>query len=200
VSTKSAIDSSPGRTRGRPRAPEVSDAIINATVDLLAEGGLEAATIEAIAARAGVGRPSIYRRWGSRDVLISDVMVMASNRDVPVPNTGSLRADLLTILDGMITILSEPLGRASVALIGVAAGLPVGPDESGSQRERRTATQVIVQRAKDRGELPQAIDADHLLDMVAAPVWMTLLVWRRPLSTIDTHAIVDTVLDGVLVR
>jgi AcrR family transcriptional regulator len=188
------------RGRGRPRTPEVTEAIVSATIELLAEGGVEAVTIEAIAARAGVGRPSIYRRWASLEALIGDVMALAAERDLPIPDTGSLRSDLVKLLEDFVVAMSEPLGRASAALVAYATTHPEVAQDSPAQERRRRVTRVIVERAKDRGELARGADADHIMDLVVAPVWMTMLVWRRPLSTIDANAIVDTVLDGALPR
>lgn len=198
MSTVGSDETAERRGRGRPRAPEVSDAIINATVQLLAEGGVEAATIEAIAARAGVGRPSIYRRWPSIGDLIADVMSMATAREIPVPDTGSLRSDLTQVVDDLIQAMSEPIGLATAALIAYATSHPEMSQESPAQLRRRQTTRIITDRAIARGELPKNADADLILDLVAAPIWMTLLVWRRPLSTLNAKAIVDTVLDGAL--
>jgi AcrR family transcriptional regulator len=187
------------RGRGRPRAPEASEAIINATISLLAEGGVEAVTSEAIADRAGVGRPSIYRRWPSIGELIREVMTIAGAREVPVPDTGSLRSDLTRALNDLIGAVTEPLGRASVALIAYATTHPDTAHQGVSPQEnRRRATRQIVERAVERGEVPASIGADLLLDLISAPVWMTVLIWQRPVSSIDPKAIVDAVLDGML--
>lgn len=106
------------------------------------------------------------------------------------------------MLEDTVTAMSEPLGRATVALIASAAsgGLAVAPDGPSSQAKRRAVTRVVVERAKERGELPASVDADLLLDLLAAPVWMTLIIWGRPLSTLDVPTLVDSVLDGVLPR
>jgi AcrR family transcriptional regulator len=183
---------------GRPRAPFLAESVINATIELLAESGVEGATIDAIATRAGVGKPSIYRRWASRDDLIADVVLRAADRDIPVPDTGSVRGDLLGLLRSAIDALSESLGRASVALVAYAVSHPeIGADAPPMQVRRQT-TRIVVERAVARGELPADADADQILDLLIAPVYLTLLVRRGPLDALDAVAIVDTILYGAV--
>src|SRR5690349_24183101 len=88
-----------GAPRGRPRSAEADRAILTATVDLLAERGLAAMSIEEVAARAGVGNTTIYRRWPSKGLLALDAFVDSFREEQPLPDTGTLRGDLLSALD-----------------------------------------------------------------------------------------------------
>ncbi|MGO4258870.1 TetR/AcrR family transcriptional regulator [Marmoricola sp. RAF53] len=172
---------------------------MTATIELLAEGGVEAATIDAIAARAGVGKPSIYRRWASRDQLISDVLVRVTDRAIPVPDTGSLREDLLSMVGALIEFMSDPLGQASVTLAAYAVTHPETWAVDALPVEiRRRSTTVVIERAITRGELPPDADPDQILDLVSAPVYMQVLVWRRPASRLNPVTIVDQALYGVI--
>src|SRR5690242_6416716 len=137
---------------GRPRAPFLAESVINATIELLAERGVEGATIDAIAARAGVGKPSIYRRWESRDELIADVLVRVTDRAIPVPDTGSLRADLVAMLTDFIALMSDALGQASIALSAYAVSHPEWGAETPPMEIRRRSTKVVIERAIARGE------------------------------------------------
>src|SRR6185437_11155783 len=80
-----------GAPRGRPRSAEADRAILTATADLLAERGLAAMSIEEVAARAGVGKTTIYRRWPSKGLLALDAFVISFRAEQPLPDTGSLR-------------------------------------------------------------------------------------------------------------
>ena len=81
--------------RGRPRSQEADRAILTAAVELLAERGLAAMSIEEVAARAGVGKTTIYRRWPSKGLLALDAFVASFREEQPLPDTGTLRGDLL---------------------------------------------------------------------------------------------------------
>src|SRR5437868_5357922 len=94
------------RGPGRPRSPEADHAILDATIALLAEGGYDALTMERVAARAGVGKATVYRRWGSKVELAVDAL-RASIADVEVHSTGSLGDDLIAYVSGMIMWLRE---------------------------------------------------------------------------------------------
>src|SRR5258708_22762630 len=108
----------PGAPRGRPRSQEADLAILTATVGLLAERGLAAMSIEEVAARAGVGKTTIYRRWPSKGLLALDAFVASFRAEQPQPATGTPRADLLPAL--------HPAGR------------PVTPASSGPMPSGRT--------------------------------------------------------------
>src|ERR1700726_424948 len=87
-----------GAQRGRPRSAEADRSILAATLDLLAERGLDAMSIEEIAARAGVGKATIYRRWSSKGLLALDAFVVSFRAEQPLPDTGTLRGDLIAAL------------------------------------------------------------------------------------------------------
>src|SRR5215210_6663760 len=87
-----------GRRPGRPRSAEADRAIVGAALDLAAEGGLTRMTIEGVAARAGVGKATIYRRWSSKEELFADALrSVAADMELP-PDTGSFRGDWLAIV------------------------------------------------------------------------------------------------------
>ena len=85
------------RKPGRPRSAQAHKAIIDATLELLAEEGFQGLSIEAVAAKAGVGKTTIYRRWSSKDELVMDA-IREVQIDLPVIDTGNFRNDLTTLL------------------------------------------------------------------------------------------------------
>src|SRR5450432_744304 len=91
-----------GAPRGRPRSAEADRAILAATLELLAERGLDAMSIEEVAARAGVGKTTIYRRWPSKGLLALDAFVISFRAEQPLPDTGTLRGDLVAALRGWV--------------------------------------------------------------------------------------------------
>src|SRR5271156_1535101 len=93
---------SSGAQRGRRRAAEAARAILTAAVDLLAERGLAAMSIEEVAARAGVGKATIYRRWSSKGLLALDAFVTSFQEQQPLPDTGTLRGDLIAALTAWV--------------------------------------------------------------------------------------------------
>src|SRR5260370_23013438 len=87
------VTSKAAATRGRPRDPNLERRVLDATLELVAEGGLDAATIDAVAARSGVARATLYRRWPSRDALIEAAIRHAIGRQ-PIGATGDLELDI----------------------------------------------------------------------------------------------------------
>src|ERR1700733_1916686 len=110
-----------GAPRGRPRSAEADRAILAATLDLLAERGLDAMSIEEVAARAGVGKATIYRRWSSKGLLALDAFVRSFREQQPLPDTGTLRGDLTAALTAWIRAVTEtPMGPMLTGLIAEA--------------------------------------------------------------------------------
>jgi Tetracyclin repressor-like, C-terminal domain len=102
--------------------------------------------------------------------------------ELGVRHTGTFRGDLSILLEEFIAAISAPLGRASISLVAYAAGQPDETRGPGPQHLRRQLKRAIVEQAHARGELASEIHPDFLLDLVVAPVWMSLLVWRTPLA------------------
>jgi AcrR family transcriptional regulator len=174
------------RGPGRPRDPAVEAAILDATLTLLADGGPADPTTDAIAAAAGVGKASIYRRWGSKDELVLAAVASLAGR-VPAPDTGSLHGDLTSIVDGLVEVFSEPRTRR---LVGALIGRLVADDElarrlrAGFLNERRRAARSAIERARERGEVRADVDPGIAVDLLAAPFYYRLLITGEP---VDAH-------------
>src|SRR2546429_3715813 len=123
----------PGAPRGRPRSQEADLAILTATVGLLAERGLAAMSIEEVAARAGVGKTTIYRRWPSKGLLALDAFVISFRAEQPLPDTGSLRGDLLSALRAWVRAVTQT--AMGPLLTGLIAEAQHDPELRGAWRD-----------------------------------------------------------------
>ncbi len=184
------------RGRGRPPSEQTERAILDATVDLLAEGGLARLTMEEVASRARVGKASVYRRWPSKGTLAFDAFVTRFLERQPLVDTGSLQGDLLAALRGWVRTVKDPAtGRT---LRGLLAEVQRDPELAEVWRERfleplRVRTRQIVGNAVRRGELPAGTDADVVLDLCFGPLYYRLLQGHRPLTDGFVHAVVGSV-------
>jgi AcrR family transcriptional regulator len=141
-------------------------------MELLAEVGFDALTVDAVAARAGVSRPTVYRRWPSKVHLVTHVLLQAAVPP-PLPRTGSAREDLREFVELVVTgLVSSSLGWAVLAAAAEARREP----ELGDQLyERFIATRhaqidAIVERGVADGELRTDLDADVVRDLVVGPL------------------------------
>jgi AcrR family transcriptional regulator len=191
---------SASRAAGRPRDPRLDEAIAQATIDLLAQCGYDALSMEAVAARAGTTKTAIYRRWSSKASLVADVFATRSKTKVVVPDTGDLRNDLLTYLRSVITALtSEPVGRAVLNMVVAARSYPdlAGLLQQEWTRLRRQVVTAILERAVARGELGADVDDKLTADLLLGPLYYRLLVTGEPVRPSFATRLVDAVLPGL---
>src|SRR5689334_1668425 len=157
-----------GAPRGRPRGPEADRAILTATADLPAERGVAAMSIEEVAARAGVGKTTIYRRWPSKGLLALDAFVISFRAEQPQPDTGTLRGDMLSALHAWVRAVTQT--AMGPMLTGLIAEAQHDPELRGAWRDRvleplRTQHRVMLDRAISRGEIAASVDRDVVLDL-----------------------------------
>ena len=150
--------------RGRPRDPGVDESILSSTLLLLGEVGYAQLTMEQVAARAGVGKASLYLRWPSKVALVADAVQRLSPELVPaMPDTGTLPGDMR----GFLRQLVRPRSAAAAALPAVAGEAASNPEMREAFRRGVTPALIervrtSVQRAVDRGELPVTADVELL--------------------------------------
>ncbi|WP_256641951.1 TetR/AcrR family transcriptional regulator [Streptomyces murinus] len=169
--------------RGRPRDAGRDQALLGATLAILAEGGYGGLTTAAVAARAGVSTATLYRRWSSKDDLVIAAAAAYHETLDTQPDTGSLEGDLRAVLRAKAATLTGEGGRLMQALIGEAtqntALAEALTDAFLTPVHRRV--EEAVRRAVDRGEIPPVEDIELLGDVVAGPVMSRfLLTPRRP--------------------
>jgi len=190
------------RRPGRPRSAEADTAIVEATLDLLAEVGYARLTMEGVAARAGVGKATLYRRWSSKAELILDA-VRSMKASVPHPDTGDTRADLLAILGALVSRGFEP--RSTQISASVLAEVQRDPELAELFRQqllipRRRETEQVLQRGIARGDLRPDIDRSLVLDQLMGSVFYRQLVMGQPLLASEVETLVDQVLTGITRR
>src|SRR5712691_11851141 len=161
--------------RGRPRDPAVDQAILAAAVDLLADGGYARLTMDQVAARAAVGKASVYLRWPNKVALVAEAIQHRSAVVPDIPDTGSLREDMLVFLRALLR--GKAAGQR--ALAAVTGEIASNPELHKAWRRSVEGTlsaclRQIVEQAVERGELPAGSDVE-LLSMLP----LTLLQnWR----------------------
>lgn len=188
-----------GKRRGRPRDPAIDHAILAATRGLLREVGYAALTIEAVAARAGVTKPTVYRRWPVKGALVWDA-VFGRTKVAPMPDTGDVASDLRVIVGWGVDEFTAPEARA--ALPGMVA-------EFGSNRELRhlvrealvapeyARVRAVLDRARERGQLRDDTDVELLIDVLVGTVFARATVLDHPVDDRLVDELVDLVLTGV---
>lgn len=177
------------RGRGRPRDPGADDAILKAALELFVSRGLEGASIEQIAKRAGVARVTVYRRWSSKEDLLADAIETArtvipdlpiwQDTDAVLPDPGE------RLLESWVSALAQPQLRTVLAqLIGSSTSNPRLRDTYWQHHvlPRRTLIGEKLERAKRDGELPADVDPDVLMDMMVGAVLYRLLLQPEPAS------------------
>ena len=186
------------RRRTGGRSARVREAVLKATLHAVAEHGADAVSISELARRADVHETSIYRRWPTKEHLVLDALLDYSEAKLPIPDTGTLRDDLIDFATAIAGYLDSPLGRTLVRSMAVA-----GDDDTLAAgraqfwKSRLDLASAIIARAKDRGEVPTDLDAATALELVIAPLHFRALLTREP---IDDHAIaqlVDALVTGL---
>jgi len=173
---------------------------LETTARLLDERGFVDLTIEEVALQAGVGKATIYRRWPTKGMLAFDAFQAEFLAGQPLPDTGSLRGDLLGALRGWITTVKATVtGRT---LVGLIAEVQRDPALGDAWRDRfvervRAQHRVMIDRAIERGELSPATDPEIVLDLVFGAAYHRLLQSHLPLTDRFAKTIVDTVVSGL---
>jgi AcrR family transcriptional regulator len=189
-----------GARRGRPRSEEADRAILLAATQLLAERGLHGMSIEEVASRAGVAKATIYRRWHSRGTLALDAFLAEFQALQPLPDTGSLRSDLLAALRAWVRAVTRtPAGRV---LAGLIAEAQHDPELADAWRARvvdplRAQHRIMLRRAIDRGQLPAGTDTEVALDLLYGAAYHRLLNGHQPLNDTFARHVVDVIVAGL---
>lgn len=186
--------SAPGHRSGsRPggRTARTTEAVHSATLDLLAGAGYESVSVDAVALGAGVHRTTVYRRWGSREVLVADALAANAIDRVRIPDEGDLEADLVAMAQSVADNLATPLGSAlATAMVGQSDSPEIARLSEDFWTARFDAASVIVERGVERGDCAPDTDARLLVEAIAAPVWFRSVVQRRE---VDSRLIEDSV-------
>ena len=157
------------KSQGRPRSAQSHQAMLQATLELLAEVGFERMSIEAIANRAGVGKTTIYRRYQSKEELVADA-IESLREEVIIPDTGTIWSDIDALIENAAQITLSPLGRQTVAMIiSSASSNPQFAQIYWTKylQPRRQAFAVVIERAKVRNEIQADLDPGLVFDAIS---------------------------------
>jgi AcrR family transcriptional regulator len=186
--------------RGRPRDPDTEVKILGATRGILAESGMRALTVEAVAARAGVAKTTIYRRYRSRHDLAMAVLVDMIRTVTSIPDLGDTRRELVQLLRGTLIVLGETLmGRV---MQGLVTELASDAQLSHAFRDevvllRRGEVARVLERGVARGDLRPDPDVALVHELLFGPVYYRLLLSGEPLEPLFADLIVDALLPGL---
>jgi len=173
----------------------VRSAVLQAALEELAAGGVAALSIEAIAQRAGVHKTTLYRRWGTRENLLLDALLEQGRERVPIPDTGSLRDDLVAYGQEIVASVGLPATEAAVRAIA-SIGDPDAPLAEASRRfwtARLELAGAMVERAIARGELPPDTDAVLVVEALLGPIYFRLLMSREELDSRFVRDLADLI-------
>ena len=192
------------RPPGRPRSAEADQAILQAALELLAEDGYRALTMERVRERSGVGKATIYRRYASKQELVA-AAISHLNSDIPLPDdTGSVEGDFAATAQ---TILERAGETGALALMPRLLSEVAGDDEmhalfsSHLVEPRRRVVRGIVERAKARGEVRADVDPDLAVDLVVGPMIYRLIMAGGDRAALgDPVEVLGAVLDGLRPR
>jgi len=182
---------------GRPRSEAAHQAILDATLELLAELGFSALTVEGVAQRAGVGKATIYRRWPSKLPLVVEAFgQLPAFEDV---DTGRLEADLKAMLTSYLeNFLATPLATVYPSLAAERRHNPeLGALLDPLLRDRRRPLDAALRRAVARGELAADLDLELASDLIVGPVAVRLFFRGTTIKPDMVAPMVDMALDGI---
>jgi AcrR family transcriptional regulator len=192
------------RPPGRPRSADADHAIVEATLELLTEAGVASLAIEQVAARAGVAKATIYRRWPNKEALILDALATVEDQPPALPGT-SLRDDLLTLVIGLIGRSVHP-GRGQLYAWMVAES-DRNPEIARKYKSivverRRRLLESVLRHWQEKGELRADVDIEVAELLVTAPMLVYRVHWnpgQEPPADLAAR-LVDAALRGIAAR
>lgn len=178
-----------GTVRPGGRTARVRAAVLAATQDELVERGFHGLAMDQVATRAGVGKTTVYRRWGSPAGLVVDLMKELADRSMAHPDTGAVEGDLLANALSVVEALGDDrLGSTLEAMIAAATC-----DDQAAQALRAFYSRRVEEWAKavelavERGELPEGTDGPEVVRAISAPMYYRRMVAREPVTRQDAE-------------
>jgi AcrR family transcriptional regulator len=186
--SETTVQRRPGGRTARVRA-----AVLKAALQELAAGGYASFGFEGVARRAGVHKTTLYRRWGSRENLLLEALLELGRERVPIPDTGSLRSDLIEYASEVVASATTPEVEAVVRAVASIGDKDPRLGEAGRRywRARIELAGEMVDRAAARREIPPGTDPGLIVESVLGPIYFRLLLSREPLDAGFIEALVD---------
>ncbi len=188
------------RPRGRPRDEGVDGALVEAAVAEIAEKGLTASTMEGIAARAGIGRATLYRRWPNKTALLYFCADQLAEVIEPA-DTGDLRKDLLTVFE---PLAERSYGDGPLALLAPTFIAAASHDQqmrtfvADSVVSRRSGAIVALRRARQRGDLRRGVNINLTVEMIAGALSDRAYLLGKPVTSAYVRSVVDQAIAGIV--
>jgi AcrR family transcriptional regulator len=180
---------------GATRAERVRGLILDTTSDLIAEVGVERATVDEVARRSGVAKTTIYRHFPTKSALVAASVNLCMELPT-VPDTGSLRGDLLACFEGAVRHALD--GRLGAMMLSVMEAAQRDPELdtllADYTERRRRSLRAVLHRAVAHGELEPGVDIEQTVTLISGPIMYTKIVLRQPV----TRALVEATVDSVL--
>lgn len=178
-----------------PRPTSSVEEILAITIELIAQRDVSGVTMDLVAERAGVSKPTLYRRWPSRDALILDAIVRL-HRPGGEPGTGSIRTDLALLLRELVDFLNRPeKGKVHAAFLNAAVRNPeLAALNRAETKKARSSYERAIKRAIERGELVKNTNIRLMIDMLISPFLYCRLVENVDARKADIHPVIDIVL------
>ncbi|MEA2537548.1 MAG: hypothetical protein QOF11_1782 [Chloroflexota bacterium] len=187
--------------KGRPRSDAAHRRILDATREVLSEGGFADLRLEHVAARAGVGKATIYRRWGSKEALAQELLAELAGPHIAVADSGNTRDELLAaVVNPMRAVTDTPFGPVIRALLSQIAVNPTlgDPFRATVVEARRREVSRVIARGIARGDLRPDADPDVATELLVGPVYFRLM-FGGELTMDFANRVVDSVLRGYAV-
>jgi AcrR family transcriptional regulator len=186
------------RSMGRPRDERADRAILQATLELMAKNGAHDLRVDDVADRAGVGKATIYRRYRSKDELIT-AAVAGLVSEIQVPDTGRTRTDLLALMRGAVEVYRRSLEAAVMPSLVEAMSRDAALARlvrEGFLSRRRAALRAVLDRGIERGDLRSDLDLELALDVLGGPLFYRLLITGGPIDEQLADGVVELILRG----
>lgn len=184
--------------RGRPRSARVHRAILDATQELLIEHGYTHLRLEHVAARAGVGKSTIYRRWKTKDELVLELLMELAAPHIAVEEADDTRDELIAVTMNVVRGLTEtsfgPVLRALLAQIAINPAIG-DPFRATVVQARRDAVAAVIERGIGRGDLRPDVDASIATELLVGPAYFRL-IFGGSLDRAFAESVVAAFLDG----
>jgi AcrR family transcriptional regulator len=183
-----------------PRSVRARDSVLNATRELLDEGGLPAASVDAISARSGVSKATIYKHWPSRTAIAAEAFGTQMAAEIPLADMGTTEGDLREQVRRVSDSYAGPHGRVFAQLLSACVADPAAAPyfREFFLEGRRATIAELWQRGLDRHEVNPEISAGTATDLLFGPLIFRLLTNHAPLSPQEADALSAAALRGLL--
>jgi len=192
---RATLANTASRRPGRPRSEKARKAVIRSTLALLERVGFNELTIESVAARAGVGKATVYRWWPNKAELVIDSFVSAVGKELRFPSAGPVLESIREQMKRWAPIFRSPLGQIVVTVIGAGQSEPEILEAFRAHwvEPRRIEARRLLRQAMRRGEIRADLDPNTILDLLYGPLYLRLLLKHAPLDENFVNTVFEVV-------